>query len=43
MCAGATELKQTLRHERDTHYFFRCVVCTVIHPVIKPIGEEPQK
>jgi len=39
-CSGATELKQILRHEKETHYFFRCVACTLVYPVIKVLGGE---
>jgi hypothetical protein len=38
VCAGMSELKQILRREHEYHCFFRCVVCTVIFPVVEPIA-----
>ncbi len=42
MCAGATRLKEVLRHRNGLHYSFRCVVCEVIIPVVELLrGPQP--
>ena len=38
ICAGASELKQVLRFDSEYHFFFRCVVCTTVFPIVEQIG-----
>ena len=43
MCAAPAELKEVLRRDDHLHYFFRCLVCTVVFPVVQLIKARETK